>query len=354
MSGNDSVDLDEIEDLVLPAMRQIQPLRNQKNSGRARLQDIVYQALEDGRSVPWVHKFRDDITRVFECGPGEDLLQRCRDKDDELRQDLSNQNSDLVHEASVEKDKEENELWMKHRNMDKVNADEKAEQETGPDLPFVPQREKLPPRPCNLPSKPVQAGCESHWATSKTESGLSDSNEQSTAELDIAALKRVLRFLLPAVGTSLGSNPLLSLLCLDYVNQELSLDLSLEALWEAQLTSPNIIMFLCRCFNMSGNDSVDLDEIEDLVLPAMRQIQPLRNQKNSGRARLQDIVYQALEDGRSVPWVHKFRDDITRVFECGPGEDLLQRCRDKDDELRQDLSNQNSDLVHEASVEKYG
>jgi hypothetical protein len=236
--------------------------------------------------------------------------------------------------------------------MEKTNADEMAERETGPDLPFVPQREKLLPRPCNLLSKPVQAGCESHWATSKTESGLSDSNEQSTAELDIAAFKRVLRFLLPAVGTSLGSNPLLSLLCLDWINQELSLGLSLEALWEAQLTSSNIIIFLCRCFNMSDSDSVDLDGIEDLVLPAMRHIQPLRNRKNAGRARLQDIVYQALEDGRSVPWVRKFRDDITRVFECGPGEDLLQRCWHKDDELRQDPSNQNNDLVHEASVEE--
>ncbi|KAH7205372.1 uncharacterized protein BKA55DRAFT_530727 [Fusarium redolens] len=245
-------------------------------------------------------------------------------------------------------------LVYRHKDteMEKTNADEKAERETGPDLPFVPQREKLLPRPCNLLSKPVQAGCESHWATSKTESGLSDSNEQSTAELDIAAFKRVLRFLLPAVGTSLGSNPLLSLLCLDWINQELSLGLSLEALWEAQLTSSNIIIFLCRCFNMSDSDSVDLDGIEDLVLPAMRHIQPLRNRKNAGRARLQDIVYQALEDGRSVPWVRKFRDDITRVFECGPGEDLLQRCWHKDDELRQDPSNQNNDLVHEASVEE--
>ncbi|RKK64984.1 hypothetical protein BFJ69_g16531 [Fusarium oxysporum] len=103
---------------------------------------------------------------------------------------------------------------------------------------------------------------------------------------------------------------------------------------------------------MSDSDSVNLEEIEGLVLPAMRNIQSLRNRKNAGRARLQDIVYQALEDGRSVPWVCKFRDDITRVFECGPGEDLLQQCWDKDDELRQDPSNQNNDLVHEASVEK--
>ncbi|KAM5527050.1 MFS multidrug transporter [Fusarium oxysporum f. sp. phaseoli] len=206
--------------------------------------------------------------------------------------------------ANLARPSREIDLAYRHQDteMEKANADEEPEQKTRPDPTSVPQRERLLQRPCNLLSKPVQASCGSQWATSKTESGLSDSNEKSTAELDIAALKRVLRFLLPAVRTRLGSNPLLSLLCLDWINQELGLGISLEALWEAQLTSPNIIMFLCRCFNMSDSDSVNLEEIEGLVLPAMRNIQSLRNRKNAGRARLQDIVYQALEDGRSVPW----------------------------------------------------
>jgi hypothetical protein len=58
----------------------------------------------------------------------------------------------------------------------------------------------------------------------------------------------VLRFLLPSVGQSLGSSSLISLLCLDWASTELGLGLEFESLWEAELTSSNIILFLVDCF----------------------------------------------------------------------------------------------------------
>lgn len=47
-------------------------------------------------------------------------------------------------------------------------------------------------------------------------------------------LKRVLRFLLPIVGTSLDTSRLLTLLSLEWANTELDLDLEFESLWKVE------------------------------------------------------------------------------------------------------------------------
>ena len=88
----------------------------------------------------------------------------------------------------------------------------------------------------------------------------------------MASLKRVLRFLLPTVGRSLGSSRLLSLLSLDWANAELGLGLEFEDIWKAELTSSNIIIFVCDCVigDLPPHVTIDLAEVEDLVIPAMR------------------------------------------------------------------------------------
>ena len=98
----------------------------------------------------------------------------------------------------------------------------------------------------------------------------------SANELDIATLKRALRFLLPKVGSNLGPNSLLTLLSLDWASAELDLGLELENVWRTNLTSSNIIIFLCECivsFDTSHSVEVDLAELEGLVIPAMRHVE---------------------------------------------------------------------------------
>jgi hypothetical protein len=162
-------------------------------------------------------------------------------------------------------------------------------------------------------------------------------------------LKRVLRFLLPTVGTSLSSSSLLSLLCLDWARAELSLNLEFESLWKAELTSLNIILFFCDCFELSPSDKVDLADVEGLVISAMRHVESLKRQQVPGRVRLLEIVNRVLESGRTVDWVSKYGGDVARVLASDPSQELLERCWSRNDELQR---NRNTEATHKAQIEK--
>ncbi|KAL9130055.1 MAG: hypothetical protein Q9217_001659 [Psora testacea] len=156
---------------------------------------------------------------------------------------------------------------------------------------------------------------------------------------DIATLKRVLRFLLPTVGTSLGASRLLTLLSLDWANAELDLGLEFESLWNAELTSSNIVKFFCECLiTTSPGVQVDLGEVEGLVIPAMRHVESRDEQQLAGQVRLHEIVNRVLESGCTLDWVSVHRGSIVRVFASGPGE-LLDRCQRRNERLQQDRSN---------------
>jgi len=168
-------------------------------------------------------------------------------------------------------------------------------------------------------------------------------------------LKRILRFLLPTVGQSLGSSSLISLLCLDWASTELDLGLEFESLWEAELTSSNIILFLVDCFaadDAFGDFTVDLAEVEDLVIPAMRYVDSRKCQQLAGRVRLHEIVKRVLESGRTLNWVSAYGGAILRVFTSGINEKLLKHCRCKNDSLQQDRSNRNAEQVFGLKSEK--
>ncbi|KAH8654899.1 hypothetical protein BGZ61DRAFT_372921 [Ilyonectria robusta] len=168
----------------------------------------------------------------------------------------------------------------------------------------------------------------------------SHAGKQLAAQPNTAALKTVLQFLLPTVRIS-RSNPLLSLLSLDWINEKLGLGLEFEDLWWAELTSSNIIILITECFEMADSDSVDLAEVEDLVVRAMHNTDTFANQKRPGRVRLQEIIGKVLECGRTVRWQYKFRDNITCVLQAGPSKELLEQCRRRDEALQQDTSDQN-------------
>jgi hypothetical protein len=160
--------------------------------------------------------------------------------------------------------------------------------------------------------------------------------------------------LLPTVGRSLGSSRLLSLLSLDWANAELDLGLEFESLWEAELTSSNIIIFFCDCFSSSdasANVQVDLAGVEDLVVPAVRHVESRKGQQLAGRVKLHEIVNRVLESGRTLDWVSVYGSNIADVFTSGPGEELLERCR-RNDRLQQDQSNRNTEEVHGTKSEE--
>ncbi|KAH8746886.1 hypothetical protein BGZ57DRAFT_1011139 [Hyaloscypha finlandica] len=181
-----------------------------------------------------------------------------------------------------------------------------------------------------------------HSSLSKT---VQEANEvarqaiQSANQPDMATLKRVLRFLLPTVGRSLGSSRLLSLLSLDWANAELGLGLEFEDIWKAELTSSNIIIFVCDCVigDLPPHVTIDLAEVEDLP----------------GKVRFHEIVYRVLESGRMLLyWVATYGDSITRVFTSGPSYELLERCQHGYDHLEQDRSNRNAEEGHEVQSEQ--
>lgn len=151
--------------------------------------------------------------------------------------------------------------------------------------------------------------------------------------MDIPALKSVLRFLLPAVKTKLGSNPLLSLLSLDWVNTELSLGLEIEDLWISELKSDNIVTFMCSYIRLSAGNSAthEVTRTEFLVSCAIRRVD-LPKDKIHGRNKLQGVVENVLDLCSALDWVSKCREGILRMFTVAPDERLLELVRRKDDE----------------------
>ena len=178
---------------------------------------------------------------------------------------------------------------------------------------------------------------------------------QSANQPDITTLKRVLRFLLPTVGTSLGASRLLTLLSLDWANKELDLGLEFESLWKAELTSSNIVLFLCECLtsyiNTSPSFQVDLGGVESLVIPAIRHVESRNGQQLAGQVRLHEIVNSVLESGCTLDWVSVYGGSIARVFTSGPG-DLLDRCQRRNDRLQQDRNNRHAEEAHHTQSEK--
>ena len=168
---------------------------------------------------------------------------------------------------------------------------------------------------------------------------------------DIMTLKRVLRLLLPTVGTSLDTSRLLNLLSLEWANTELDLDLEFESLWKAELTSSNIVLFLCECLTSYTSTSpgvqVDPGEVESLVIPAIRHVESRNGQQLGGQARLHEIVNRVLESGRTLDWVSVYGGSIVRVFTSGPG-DLLDRCQRRNDQPQQDRSNRHAEDAHDS------
>lgn len=75
-------------------------------------------------------------------------------------------------------------------------------------------------------------------------------------------MKSALRILLPTVKANLVPRPLASLLCLDWVNEELGLGLDIEKDGETQLASGNIATFILDCACLSAAGSVTLGDIE--------------------------------------------------------------------------------------------
>ncbi|RWA04517.1 hypothetical protein EKO27_g10587 [Xylaria grammica] len=150
-----------------------------------------------------------------------------------------------------------------------------------------------------------------------------------------STLKPILKFVLPGVGPNLGSNPLLSLTSLDWVNRELDLGLDYEDLWESELTSENISIFLNSCIELSSSESVRLMEIEDLVDRAIYQMDSLKDKQVLGRMRFESIVDRVLESDASVGWISHNGSKIRHILAFGPSEELLSSCRHRDEEMQQ-------------------
>ncbi|KAH7201214.1 hypothetical protein DER44DRAFT_841717 [Fusarium oxysporum] len=164
-------------------------------------------------------------------------------------------------------------------------------------------------------------------AERENEDRLSDCNEGSSSQLDVITLKNYLRFLLPSIGTSLGSGRILSLLTLDWINKELALGLDFEARWDTELNVSNISAFLCDWLEMSAGEIVFASKIEGLVIPAIRYVELLGGHQIPGRDRLQGIVDHILNRNPSVDWVSKYGAHVAHVHASPPKEELLEQCR---------------------------
>lgn len=156
--------------------------------------------------------------------------------------------------------------------------------------------------------------------------------------MDVSALRSVMRFLLPPSRISLRSNCLLSLLCLDWLNEKFCLELELEPSWISGLTSSNITVFLCGCFNFSADDEVEVAEVEALVVLAMEAAEMNREQKTLGRDRFQQIVTKVLDSDSEVDWISKYRSDVRSVLDSFPRADFLEKALRKNDKVRGDWS----------------
>ncbi|KAI2623126.1 hypothetical protein GGR54DRAFT_638370 [Hypoxylon sp. NC1633] len=226
------------------------------------------------------------------------------------------------------------------RDIDLAFRQKKVEPELGSET----ERIQDPPPPTSQPktllptsySPPMQAHEEVAEGKHR-ETRLFDSSGQPANWPDIEALKRVLRFLLPATRTDLGSAPVLCLLALDWINEELALGLEFETHWDAELTSTNITIFLCDCCDMSVSD-IGLADFEDVVTEARSQVDIIGGPQIPGRTRLQRIVDHILDFDPAVDWVCAHRADIARILASGPDEELLERCRRRSGKLPEDES----------------
>lgn len=158
--------------------------------------------------------------------------------------------------------------------------------------------------------------------------------DESTNKLESTAVKSALRILLPTIKTNLGPKALASLLCLDWVNEELGLGLDIERDWETQLTSRNIATFIFDYAHLSATVLVTLEAIERLVDQEMHRNSFKNRQLPPGRKRFQEIVNQVLESKATASWVSKSREDMMRTFTAGPNEQLLELFQHKDEEER--------------------
>lgn len=188
-------------------------------------------------------------------------------------------------------------------------------------------------------------------AERENETRLSDCNKEPASQLDIVTLKNLLRFLLPTIGTRLSSDHILSLLTLDWINKELALGLDFETRWDAELDISNIITFLCDCFEMSVGDSVDVSEVEDLVIPAIRHVELLGGHQIPGRDRLQGIVDYILDRNPSVDWVSKYGANVAHVLASAPNEELLERRRHRNSKLQQDENSHRIEAAHDRCIQ---
>lgn len=166
------------------------------------------------------------------------------------------------------------------------------------------------------------------------------------------ALKSVLRFLLPPDRISLRSNHLLSLLCLDWLNQKFDLGLELESSWISGLTSSNMIVFLCGCFDSSVDDEVDIAEVEALVIPAMKESELTTRQKVSGRDRFQRIVTSILDSGSGVDWVSKHGCHVRIVLDSFPSADFLEASVRANEKFESDWSHQDTSVIQSVPNEE--
>ncbi|PNP49969.1 hypothetical protein THARTR1_09300 [Trichoderma harzianum] len=157
---------------------------------------------------------------------------------------------------------------------------------------------------------------------------------KAASQLNIPALKSVLRYLLPKVKTNLGSNPLLSLLALDWANNELSLGLEIEDLWISELKKDNIVAFLRSFVKLSAPDSTTYKvvvEIKDAVGLAIHRAGLLTKEKIHGRSKFQEIINHILALCSASDWVSKCREGILRMFTEAPDERLLELGQRKED-----------------------
>ncbi|KAI0521405.1 hypothetical protein F5B22DRAFT_596742 [Xylaria bambusicola] len=152
----------------------------------------------------------------------------------------------------------------------------------------------------------------------------------------ISTLKPILQFLLPRLRSNLGSNSILSLLSLDWVNRELGLGIDYEDLWESELTAPNIAIFLNDCIELSVVDSVNPTNIIDLVAHTLNHMSSLKDKEAPGRVKLERIISRVFESDASASWVTRNRDNIKHIITYGPSEEMLQSSRYRDEEVHQD------------------
>ncbi|KAJ4031951.1 hypothetical protein NW756_012784 [Fusarium oxysporum] len=184
-------------------------------------------------------------------------------------------------------------------------------------------------------------------AERENEDRLSDCNEGSSSQLDVITLKNYLRFLLPSIGTSLGSGRILSLLTLDWINKELALGLDFEARWDTELNVSNISAFLCDWLEMSAGEIVFASKIEGLVIPAIRYVELLGGHQIPGRDRLQGIVDHILNRNPSVDWVSKYGAHVAHVHASPPKEELLEQCRHRNSKLQQDENSHRVEVAYD-------